>query len=327
MWESVKEKARLAYGILFEAGRSYGEDRVGRMAAAVTYRTIFALAPLTLIALWVFGLVIGDSATARDSIIKAVEDFGGSSLASAVDNLIASASTGANTAAVVGFALLVWTASSLFLELQNDLNDIFGTPQQSLVGPLVYMFKRGVGFVWTLGLGLLLILFWALNFLWGLFGSWFGDIGLVAVHDAIDRLSPVLSLLVMPVLFALVFQSLSRVKLRKRALYLGSIFTTVGFLVSSLGLRLYFSWDSDTSASRVAGTLFIVLLAANILSSVFFYGAEVIKVYQRYLETGEAGRQTSGETPPVVSSPEPAIPVAAVLGFLGGMLFGWRRRR
>ncbi len=52
VWDRAKGVSRLTYSVLEAAARSYGLDRVNRMAAAVAYRTMFALTPFLLIALF-----------------------------------------------------------------------------------------------------------------------------------------------------------------------------------------------------------------------------------------------------------------------------------
>jgi len=326
MWTWLVDTAKLAYSILFEAGRRYGDDRVGRMSAAVAYRAIFSLAPLMLIAVWVFGLVIGDSAAARQEVYDRIAAFAGAELADAIRTLVDTAVTGGDTAAIVGFALLLWTSSSLFLELQMDLNDIFGLPSSSRSGVIAFMIKRSLGFLWTLGLGVILIAIWGINIVWGWFEVFFDERGLSRVHDVIDILRPVVSILVLPVVFALIFQSLTRIRVRSRALYVGALFTSVMFLAAAYGIGIYFGFEGETSASRVAGAFFVVLLAAFVLSAVFLYGAEVTDAYEDYLETG---RVDSSDPHPelVLGQPQAPLPIVSLMAFLAGLFVGWRRRR
>jgi membrane protein len=327
MWETVKFNARFAYEILLEAGRRYGRDRVNRMSAAVAYRMIFAVAPLMLIAVWVFGLVIGDSSAAEQQILDRIADVAGQTVADALSTFVGSMVTGGGVAAFVGFALLLWTSSTLFLEVQNALNDVFDVPYDHTSGPIAYVKQRGLGFVWTLGLGVLVVGVWGLNLVWGFFQGLFDRSGLRNVHDVVAFLSPVVSLLVLPFLFALIFQSLTRVKVRGRALYWGSAFTSVVFIITAYGISLYFKWDSDTSASQVAGALFVILLATFVLSGVFLYGALVTKTYNNYLEMGSLRARSAPPQPDVVvATPDPPLAFVAVLGFIGGLFVGRRRR-
>lgn len=330
MWAKVKGIGRVGYEMLKAAGKEYGEDRVGRMAAAVAYRAIFALAPLVLVAVGVFGLFLGGSANAQMQILEAVEDVAGMEVSDAVSTLLTSVETSGNTASLVGFVLLLWTSSSLFSELQNDLNDIFHVPYEKTTGVVGFVTKRGLGFLSALGLGLVLVSVWLLNSVWQFLEGLFTD-NLEPVHDLISLLAPLVSIVVLPVVMALAFQVLSRVKVRWRAVWWGAIFTSVAFLAAAYGAGLYFSLTSS-SAAGAAGSIFVVLLLAYVLSAVYLFGAEVTKVYNDYLETGEVKQpnlRVDGRDVPevVVAEPREPVPIAAIGAFLSGLVLGWWRRR
>lgn len=325
MLDRARETARTAFEILKAAGKEYGEDRVARMSAAVAYRAIFALAPLLLVAVFVFGLLIGGNGEARIEILGAVDRIAGSQVQEAVNEVLSSVEDSRNVAGVFGFLLLLWTASALFMDLQNSLNDIFHVPYERTSGVGAFIRKRGIGFLFTLGLGLVLIAVWLLNVVWNLLGGLFPD-DLAAVHGIIGVLTPLVSLVVLPLVMALAFQVLSRVKVRWRAVWWGSFFTSVAFLAAAYGAGLYFS-ESGSTAAGVAGSIFIILLLAFILSSVFLFGAEVIKVYDDYLDNGEVSRPSERvEVEAVVEEPDRPLPLAAFFAFVAGLFVGWRRR-
>lgn len=329
MLETVKARATTAYLIFKTAGKEYAEDRVARMSAAVSYRAIFALAPLLLVAVFVFGIFIGSNVQAQMEILDAVQRVAGDQVAEAVRNVLTSLQASGNAGSVVGFALLLWTASTLFMELQNALNDIFHVPYDRTSGIVAFVRKRGIGFLFVLGLGLVLIAVWLLNFVWNLIEGIFPE-DLAAVHELISILTPLVSLVVLPFVIALAFQVLSRVKVRWRAVWWGSFFTAVAFLIAAYGAGLYFGSDFGSTPAGVAGSIFIVLLLAFILSSVFLYGAEVTKVYNDYIETGEIVAPNQRDEQPtaeaIVAEPERSVPLAAVFAFLGGLFVGWRRK-
>ncbi|HEX6287397.1 MAG TPA: YihY/virulence factor BrkB family protein, partial [Acidimicrobiia bacterium] len=122
MWAKTKDAAKTTYEIFKSAGKQYGIDRVNRMAAAVAYRTMFALAPLLLVAVSVLGVFVGD-VEARGEILETVTRVAGETVAEALEDFLRSVSQSSSVAGIVGFVLLLWTSSSLFMELQNNLND------------------------------------------------------------------------------------------------------------------------------------------------------------------------------------------------------------
>lgn len=286
MKATIRSRARLFLLIVIESSQRYGEQRISRKSAAVAYRGIFALAPLMLIAVWVVGIFLGDSDAALNEILSSIEEFGGEALADAVSVFVESAVTQGSTAAIVGVVLLLWTTTSLFFELQNDLNDIFLVPYDYTAGAVAFVKKRWFGVLWTLGVALIAVAVWALNLVWGFFEGLFDDRGLGAVHRVIELAAPFVTLIVLPVVFGLIIRTLTQTEINKTALWIGSLFTAAFFLLAALGVRLYFSWDSTTSASQVAGAFFVLLLAAYVMASVFLLGALVTKVYHDYYETG-----------------------------------------
>ena len=325
VWDRAKGVSRLTYSVLEAAARSYGLDRVNRMAAAVAYRTMFALTPFLLIALFTLGIFLGNASDAQQQILDFIEGLAGSVVAGALETLASSIVDTSGTAGLVGFALLLWTGSSLFLELQNDLNDIFGVPYEQTAGVAQTVIKRLIGFGWALSIGVIVGAVWLLNSVWQLLGDLF-PASFAPVHTLITILTPVVSLVVMPFVFALVFQTLTKVRVRWRAVWWGSFFTSLAFLLTAYGAGIYFRLSSKNAAT-LAAALFVILLVAYLLSAVFLVGAEVTKVYDRYLRTGVVTAHEDPEPPQaIVGQPEPAMAMSTLAGFLAGMFVGWRRK-
>ena len=282
MWERVKTAGDTSLRVFKDAARSFGADRGNRMAAAMAYRTIFAVAPLLLLAVGVFGLAVGDSDEARARIFENIEQLVGGQVAEAVEELVASAIQTSDFTAVVGVILFAWTGSTLFMELQNSFNDVFGVPREETSGFVPLIRRRAIGMAWSLSLGLLLLAVWLVNVAWG----WIASL----LPDRLDGLDLVLgwgarlmALLIFPALFYLMFKTMSRARVRRRAVIAGSVFTSIAFLLTAIGAGAYFSWGPQTSASRIGASFFVLLLLAYLLSSVMLFGAQVIRAYDDHL--------------------------------------------
>lgn len=333
MWNRLKKRVSFPIEVLTEAGREFGIDRASRMGAAVAYRTIFAMAPLLIIAVGIFGSVIGDEDVAEAEIVGQIDQVFGETVSDFITQFIGSTTETSGLAAIIGIVLLLWTSSSLFLELQHDLNDIFHVPYEHMTGVVSLARKRGIGVLWAIGLGLAMLAVWLLNLIWGwlegLFPPEFGT-----AHTVIGVLTPLVSLILLPFLFGLVFQTLTVIRVRWRAVWFGGLFTSVIFIAATYAMRWYFSWGETTSAYAVAGAFFVILLLAYLLANVFLFGVEVTKVYHDYLESGyilspsERDAVAASYRPEVVvAAPTEPTPIAAVFGFLAGLVVGWRRSR
>jgi membrane protein len=286
MAKRFRDKLVVALGILVEAGRSFASHRASRMGAAIAYRAMFAMTPLLIIAVAAVGSVVGNSEEARREILDTIARVAGPKVADAMAAFITSAAEFTGPAAIIGSLLLLWTVSSLFMELQHDLNDIFGVPYTRLTGLAALVVKRAIGFLWGLGLGLVVVGVWVLNLAWRFLAGILPE-SLETLHRVVGLLAPLVSFVVLPFLFGLILQTLTSVKIHWRAVWWGGLFTSILFLAGAYGIGLYFAWNPGDGAYAAAGSFFVVLLTAFLLANVFLFGAEVTRVYHERLEALE----------------------------------------
>jgi membrane protein len=105
------------------------DDYAPSMGAALAYYTLFSLTPLLLIAIAVAGLVFGEEA-ARGEIVAQIEGLIGREGAIAVQGLLESANEPAHgvVALVLSLVTLIVGATTVFAELQSDLDRIWRVP-------------------------------------------------------------------------------------------------------------------------------------------------------------------------------------------------------
>lgn len=329
MWDTWKSRLRFGLEVLKESGHEYGVDRASRMAAAISYRVVFAAAPLLIISVAILGIVVDN---AEQEIFSRVSQIVGADLADFLIDFLTSAREIGDAAGVIGAVLLFWTASSLFMEMQHDLNDIFDVPYEKTAGVFAFIKIRGIGFLWAFGLGLAMIAVLLVNVVWRWLGGLFPE-DLESLHRIIGYVTPVISILILPALFALIFKTMTVAKIRRRAVIWGGLFTSISFLITAYGVGIYFSWDRSTTALTVASAFFVVLLSAYVLANVFLFGAVVTRVVHDFLEEGEvlspAHRleRASDVSRVVVSDPPPTGAKMAVLAFIAGLFVAFRRNR
>ena len=102
------------------------------------------------------------------------------------------------------------------------------------------------------------------------------------------------------------------------------------FVAASYGVGLYFQNFTGPTALGFAGSFVVIIFLAYFLSSVFLFGAEVTKVYERMLDGRETGAIAAGgsdDPQVVVAEPRDSVPRAAIIAFFAGLLVGWKRGR
>lgn len=278
----IKSAARAVYEVGRDAVQSYGRDRVGRMAAALAYRTLFALAPLLLLGIGIFGLLIGNPEEARDVVVRTIGSLVGPDVAETIEALVVSAVNASDTTAVIGFALFAWAASSLFMDLQMSLNDIFKVPRDQTTGWRRFLARRGIAIAWSVSFGVLLIAAWVATAA----GGWLAEMvpdrfvffrKLVAVGTRVGAFA------VVPAVFVAMYSTMTRAEIRRPALWVGALVTSVAFVGTAYGAGIYFSWDGQTSAGQVAGSAVVLLLLAYFLASAILMGAEITRAHHERL--------------------------------------------
>jgi len=266
--------------MLKQAGIAWLDDYAASMGAALAYYTIFSLAPLLLLVIAVAGLVFGADA-ARGHIVEQLDGLIGQEGAVAVQGLLKSASQpGHNViASIVSVVTLTIGATSVFVELQSDLDRIWRVPaaaQPSGIAELLRTRLHSLGLVVSIGFLLLvsLVLSAFLSVLGTWWGSWFGDWATV-----LQLVNEVVSFGMTMALFALMYRILPRVFVGWGDVWIGAAVTALLFTVGKFAIGVYLAKAGVTSGFGAAGSIVVLLVWVYYSSQLFLFGAEFTWVY------------------------------------------------
>jgi membrane protein len=256
------------------------EDEPFQLAAALSYYTLFSLAPLLIIAISMAGLVFGREA-ATNQVVHTIQGFVGLDSAKAVQDIIQNASNKPKTGMVstaVGIAILLFGAGGVVGQLQTSLNKIWGVTAKKGRGLWGIIKERFVSYGMVLGVGFLLLVSLVISaFLTGLtqlMGSLVGGAAVIA-----HLLDIVVSFGFVTMLFAMIYKFLPDVEIEWRNVWVGAAVTAFLFTVGKFAIGLYLGTSGVTSAFGAAGALITVLLWVYYSSLIFFFGAEFTQVH------------------------------------------------
>lgn len=145
--------------MVFHAARTWIEHDASTMGAALAFYTVFSVAPILIIAIGVLGAVI-NADTVRAELLPQMQTLFGEAGASAVQMLLLSASRlgSSRMATIIGVITLVLGASSVFVELQNSLDRIWGLPKRTRLKGLWHLIRgRFLSLGLVFGVGFLLM--------------------------------------------------------------------------------------------------------------------------------------------------------------------------
>jgi len=259
-------------------------DRCTQLAAAMSYYALLALFPLAILAVGIFGLVIGEE-QARDDVIDfltrrlpVTEDAGRQDIASLLRGVV---NSGGAFQALGAVGLLI-SATGLMGALRNALNTAFGQEERRppLRGKLVdVLLVVGVGvvfaasFVLTVGRQLLADL-----------GAEVGGPLETATGLLAGTGSWALPLAVSLAVFTLLYRFIPAAEVRWAHAATGGLVATAGYELAKRGFSFYLGSFADYGAiygalGAVVAFMFFVFLVAN----VFLLSAEVVAELPRVL--------------------------------------------
>ncbi len=256
------------------------DDYAPSMGAALAYYTLFAIAPLLLILITLAGYIFGAEA-ARGQIVAELGGLMGKEGATAVEGLLKSASdpkTGAIATIVGGITLLI-AATTVFAELQSDLDRIWKVPAKDKPSGIWGLVQaRFLSFGLIVGIGFLAIVSLALSAALTAFGDWYGTYfkGWTMMLQVVNI---VVSFGVTTAAFAMVYKLMPSVPIRWRDVWVGAVVTAFLFTLGKYLIGLYIGKAGVASGFGAAGSLIVVLVWVYYSTQIFLLGAEFTHVF------------------------------------------------
>jgi membrane protein len=309
---------------------AWSGDYAPSMGAALSYYSIFSMAPLLLIVIGVAGFFFGQEA-ARGEIFGQIDGLVGREGAQAIEGLLASArrpSSGV-IAMILGMVVLLAGASTVFGELQNALDRIWRVPIPKERSLWRLMRARVLSFGMILGIAFLLMVSLVLSAVVSALGDGWGWMGIVDLG---------LSFALTTVLFAMIYKVIPRTPIAWRDVWTGAAVTAALFALGKLLIGLYLGRSSVASVFGAAGSLVVTMVWVYYSAQIFLLGAEFTRLYaeehgSRSLEPAVRGiRVQPAANAPVMHAPRATGTVARLgaalaLGIGASIGFNfWRKR-
>lgn len=266
---------------LFKAAAgAWADDYAPSMGAALSYYTLFSLAPLLIIVIAVAGMLFGQD-VARAEIIAQLRALMGDTGATAIEGMLDSARDPGKGvfATLLGIGTLLVGATAVFAELQSALDRIWHVPEKKRPSGLWGLVRtRLLSFGLVLALGFVLIVSLvasaALAALGKWWGSWFAGWELV-----LQALNFAVSFGLFTLLFAMIYKLMPSVKIPWRDVWTGAVVTAILFTAGKLLIGLYLGNSSLASGYGAAGSLVVLLAWVYYSAQIFLLGAEYTWAY------------------------------------------------
>lgn len=306
-------------GLIKQTITDFGKHRAPQLAAALSYYTIFSVAPLLIIAIAVAGLVFGQAAV-QNQVIGQISGLVGPDAANLIQSMIQNASKpGAGVlATIIGIVALLAGAAGVFGQIKTSLNTIWDvqTPPGpgGIKGILRSLRSQLLSFGMVLGTGFLLLVSLILSAALSAVSQFVGN--QVALPAAVwELVNFALSFFVITLLFAAIYKVLPDTQIDWRDVWIGAAVTALLFVIGKWLIGLYLGHASVASAYGAAGALVVLLVWIYYSADILFLGAEFTQVYARKhgtLRTAAPATASSHKTMAPLPLPNGQISAAAM---------------
>lgn len=268
-WQLIKETAR-----------GFSEHKITKLSGSLAYYTVFSMAPLLVVIIALAGFFFAKESV-EGEVYAVLNDFMGEDTALQLQELINNADLPGkrNLAAIVGGVTLLLGATTVFAEIQDSVNSIWGLKPKPKRGWLKMIKNRLLSFSVIISLGFLLLVSLAITGLVeGFAGSlqrMYPDVAVVLFYI----INLVLTLAISMLIFAVIFKVLPDASIRWRDVMRGAFITAVLFLLGKFAISLYVSQSNIGSTYGAAGSLAVLLVWIYYSSIILYLGAEFTRAW------------------------------------------------
>ena len=285
-----KGKIRPWLRLLKETFSDFGQDSCPRLAAALSYYTIFSLPPLLLLLLLLLGTVLEPS-DVHKLLTGQLGSLLGPGGADEIRNILEQSEQPDLTrgwAAILGLGALLFGAVGSFVELQSALNRIWEVqPDPRRGGVRRFLLQRVVSFGMVLTIAFLLLVALVISALLAAFGDVLGRLIPGTASDVILRvIDAVISFAGVSFLFALLFRYVPDARAAWRDVGVGAVATALLFTLGKVGLGIYVARSDPGSSFGAAGALAVLLVWIYYSAIILFLGAEFTQAWARQRGAG-----------------------------------------
>jgi len=277
-------KNKITFKGIFEVLKTsftgFSEHKVTRMSGALAYYTVFSMGPLLILIISLCAIFLGREAV-EGQVYAQLENFMGRDTAAQLQDIIKNAAIGGKSqiAVIIGIVTLLVGATTVFAEIQDSINDIWGLKPKPKRGWLKMVQNRFLSFSVIISLVFILLV----------------SLGVTTIIDGIsDRLraafpdvtvilfyilNQIITLAIVTLIFGVIFKVLPDAQIKWRDVISGAVVTAILFMVGKFGISFYISQSDVGSTYGTAGSLVVLLLWTYYSSIILYFGAEFTKAF------------------------------------------------
>jgi len=273
-------RLRSILGIWKDSFKGFSENKIPKLGASLAYYTVFSLGPLLIVIIFLCSVFLGREAV-EGAVYDQIKGFVGDDAAHQIENIIRNASiTGKGPfAAIIGIFTLLLGATTVFGEIQDSINQIWGIKAKPKKNWLHLIKNRLLSFGIIGSLGFLLLVSLSISALLDVLNnklrSVLPDITVIIFYI----INLLITLGVTTLLFAVIFKVLPDARIKWKQVWPGALVTAILFMAGKFAISFYISRANIGNTYGAAGSLVVLLVWVYYSSFILYFGAVFTKTY------------------------------------------------
>lgn len=262
--------------VLVESIKDFSKNDSISFAATTAFYTIFSL-PAFFILILKVGSTFYQKSKIKEELFLQVENLAGNDAVTTIESTLENISmddTGVVSSAIA-FGILAFSATTVFVSLQNAMNHIWHIKAIPKRGFLKYIINRLLSFSLVLSMGFILIVSLLLD---AIVSVIFTHLEFLLDTYAVKLSSVVqiiLSQAILVLIFALMYKILPDAKVRWKDTWVGALVTAILFIGGKFGIGFYLGNTDLGNTYGAAGSLVILLVWVYYSVIIFLLGGQI----------------------------------------------------
>ncbi len=269
------KKVKHVTNIFSNSFKLFQKHDTSTQGAALSYFTIFSIAPMLFIIISIAGAILGPEAI-QGQVTGQLQGLIGKESAVEIQNIIKSAyKPGKNILfTIIAVVVLALGATGMFGQLRTALNTIWDVKPAAKKPVIKFFLTKLFSFAMIGCMAFLMLVTLVVQSGLHAFIDYLGQHLPTISVVLITVLDIALSLAVTTVLFAFIYKYMSDAKPKWRSIWWGAFFTTVMFSIGRYLIGLYLGQSSFTTTYGAGASIIIVMVWVYYSSQIVFFGAE-----------------------------------------------------
>lgn len=248
--------------------------------AAIAFYTIFSIAPLFVIILSISQFLLSEDLV-QQKLYGMIAEFTGPQMSESIQKIIEAYSSSPSNIFAYALAIItvIFGATTVITQLKSSLNTIWHVTERKYHVVYQYLIDRAVSFLIIIITTALFICVLFLEAIAPLTTSFFDFFIPDLVVSFLIFGFPVSSFLLTLLFFYIIFRILPDIRIPRKDVFTGALFTAVLFIIGKYLVALYLGNSSVQVAYRAAGSFVVFLIWVYYNVQIILLGAEFTYVY------------------------------------------------